>query len=192
MTSETLSRASILPFLEDIMRRRGAESYLGEDVTMAEHMLQAAFFAEQQRAPPELVAAALLHDIGHFITEFGPYSPADTTDNHHDRAGAMVLVPFFPPLMTECIRLHVPAKRYLCAKNPVYMQKLSVASAHSLTLQGGAMTRRETIEFEDNVFHREAIQLRIWDDRGKVPGMMTKKFGDYKDLLHTVLVTDSG
>ena len=87
MTEINLTHDTIVPFLEDIMERRGAECYLGEPVTMAEHMLQAAFFAEQQGASDELVAAALLHDIGHFTTEFGPYSPDDTKDNLHDRAG---------------------------------------------------------------------------------------------------------
>ncbi len=129
MTLPTLDTRTIVPFLADIFERRGAEEYLGEPVSMAEHMLQSAWFAEQAGAGDELVAAALLHDIGHFTSEFGAYSPQDTEDKHHDDAGAEVLAPFFPPVVSECVRLHVAAKRYLCATDPGYFAKLSEASA---------------------------------------------------------------
>lgn len=91
MTLPTLDANTIVPFLADIFERRGAEEYLGEPVSMAEHMLQSAWFAEQAGAGDELVAAALLHDVGHFTNEFGAYSPQDTEDKHHDDAGAEVL-----------------------------------------------------------------------------------------------------
>ncbi len=187
MRPETLTRETIVPFLEGIVARRGAESYLGEAVTMAGHMLQTALLAEQEGAADELVAAALLHDIGHFTTEFGPYSPADTRDNHHDHAGARILAPFFPPVVTECTRLHVAAKRYLCATDPSYSHGLSTASVHSLSLQGGGMNRGEVATFEQNSFHREAVRVRIWDDRGKIAGSMTKRFCDYAELLLRVI-----
>ena len=87
----TPTRETIVPFIADIFERRGAESYLGEPVTMSQHMLQGAALAEAEGATDELVAAALLHDIGHYTSEFGPYSPDDTEDNHHDDAGAEVL-----------------------------------------------------------------------------------------------------
>jgi [1-hydroxy-2-(trimethylamino)ethyl]phosphonate dioxygenase len=187
MTRESLTPDTIVPFLEEIVDRRGAESYLGESVTMAEHMLQAASLAEQEGAPDELVAAALLHDIGHFTTEFGPYSPADMRDNHHDSAGARILEPFFPLVVTECTRLHVAAKRYLCATHPGYLHSLSIASVHSLSLQGGAMNPEEVAAFERNPFHAEAVRVRICDDRGKVAGKTTKRFRDYGDLLRRVI-----
>ena len=192
MTGENLTPETIVPFLEDIIDRRGAESYLGEEVTMAEHMLQAALLAEQQGEPDELVAAALLHDVGHFTTEFGPYSPADTKDNHHDRAGARILAPFFPPAVTECIRLHVAAKRYLCAKDPAYLRSLSTASVHTLSLQGGAMSPGEADEFEQSQFHREAVRVRICDDQAKVAGMTTRRFRDYTELLRRVSSPSDG
>lgn len=187
MTSIALDRSTIVPFLADIFERRGAESYLGEPVTIAEHMLQSAWLAERDDAPEELVVAALLHDIGHFAGEFGTYSPEDKQDRHHEDGGAAVLTPFFPPVITECVRMHVAAKRYLCATDPGYFDRLSPASVHSLSLQGGPMNDDETAEFEANPFHRNAVQVRIWDDGGKVAGMKTKSFADYARPLQNVV-----
>ena len=135
----------------------------------------------------ELVAAALLHDIGHFTSEFGTYSPDDIEDKHHDEAGAEVLAPFFPPVVTECVRLHVAAKRYLCATDPSYFAKLSSASVHTLSLQGGPMSDAEVAAFRKNPFHDEAVRVRLWDEGGKVPGMKTRPFRDYEPLLQRVV-----
>ncbi len=192
MTSPTLDRQTIVPFLAEIFERRGAEEYLGEPVTMAEHMLQGAWFAEQENAPDELVAAALLHDVGHFTSEFGAYSPEDTQDKHHDDAGAAVLAPFFPPLITECVRLHVAAKRYLCATDPGYHAKLSEASAHSLRLQGGPMSAAEVADFENSPFFREAVRVRLWDEAGKVANMATRTIREYVPLLQRVVDSHMG
>ena len=187
MSGETLDRRTIVPFLAEIFERRGAEEYLGEPVTIAEHMLQGAALAESEGASDELVAAALLHDIGHFTSEFGTYSPDDVEDKHHDDAGAEVLGPFFPPIVTECVRLHVAAKRYLCATDPSYFAKLSSASVHTLSLQGGSMSAAEVEKFRKNPFHNEAVRVRIWDEGGKVPGMNTRAFSDYALLLQRVV-----
>ena len=187
MSSPSLDRTTIVPFLADIFERRGAEDYLGEPVTMAEHMLQAAWFAEREGAGDEVVAAALLHDVGHFTSEFGAYSPSDTQDKHHDDAGAEVLAPFFPALITECVRLHVAAKRYLCATDPAYHGRLSAASAHTLELQGGPMNAAEVAAFEANPFCREAVRVRLCDEAGKVAGMATRRFTDYAPLLQRVV-----
>jgi phosphonate degradation associated HDIG domain protein len=187
MSAPALDRQTIVPFLADIFARRGAEDYLGEAVTMAEHMLQSAALAEEEGASDELVAAALLHDIGHFTSEFGAYSPDDVEDKHHDDAGAEVLAPFFPPLVTECVRLHVAAKRYLCATDPTYLSKLSPASVHTLSLQGGPMRAEEAAEFRGSPFHDEAVRVRIWDEGGKVAGIRTRAFRDYAPLLQRVV-----
>jgi phosphonate degradation associated HDIG domain protein len=187
MSRPELTRETIVPFLADIFERRGAEDYLGEPVTVAEHMLQGAALAEKEGASDALVAAALLHDIGHFTSEFGTYSPDDTEDRRHDEAGAEVLAPFFPPVVVECVRLHVAAKRYLCATDPTYFAKLSPASVHTLSLQGGPMSEAEAVEFRKNPFHAEAVRVRIWDEGGKVPGMKTKAFRDYEPLLEKVV-----
>lgn len=187
MTTPTLEGGTIVPFLVDIFERRGAEEYLGEPVTMAEHMLQSAHFAEADAASDELVAAALLHDVGHFTSEFGTYSPDDTQDKHHDEAGAVVLAPFFPPVVTECARLHVSAKRYLCATDPGYFARLSAASTHSLQLQGGPMSSAEVAEFERNPFFKEAVRVRLWDEAGKVADLKTRDIQDYVGLLQRVV-----
>jgi len=187
MKPNELNAGNIVEFIADIFERRGAESYLGEPVTMSEHMLQGAWLAEQDGAPEELVAAALLHDIGHYTSEFGTYSPDDVEDKHHDEAGGEVLAPFFPPVIVECVRLHVSAKRYLCATDPTYFSKLSPASVHTLSLQGGPMSAEEVAEFRSNPFHDEAVRVRIWDEGGKVANMKTRAFRDYVPLLERVV-----
>ena len=182
----TPTKDTIVAFIADIFERRGAESYLGEPVTMAQHMLQGAALAEAEGAPDELVAAALLHDIGHYTSEFGPYSPDDTTDNHHDDAGAEVLKHFFPAVIVDCVRLHVAAKRYLCASDPGYFDCLSSASVHTLQLQGGPMSASEVAAFEAEPHFREAVRVRIWDEGGKEPDMQTPDFAHYIPLLERV------
>lgn len=191
-TASALTTASIVPFIADIFNRRGAESYLGEAVTMSEHMLQGAALAEQAGAPEELVAAALLHDIGHYTNEFGDDYIDQGIDNLHEEAGAAILARFFPPVIVECVRLHVPAKRYLCATDPAYFGKLSEASVKTLALQGGPMSPEEVAEFRKHPFHREAVQVRLWDDGGKVPGMATPAFEHYAPLLQRVVDRHAG
>jgi [1-hydroxy-2-(trimethylamino)ethyl]phosphonate dioxygenase len=119
-----LTADTIVDFIADIFARRGADSYLGEDVTMSEHMLQAAQLAEQAGADDQVVAAALLHDIGHYCSEFPADAQDQGIDNRHDDGRRRVLAPFFPQLVVDCVRCHVPAKRYLCATDPGYFARL--------------------------------------------------------------------
>ncbi len=180
-------RDSIIDFLADIFRRRGAENYLGEAVSMSEHMLQAATLAEAEGAPPALVAAALLHDVGHFVSEFPPDAYKQRIDNRHDAAAARLLARFFPPEVVEPIRLHVAAKRYLCAVEPDYRETLSDASVLSLELQGGPMPEAEAAEFADSPHLEAAVRLRRWDDAAKVAGAKTPDFAHFRPVLEAVL-----
>jgi phosphonate degradation associated HDIG domain protein len=185
MTSPTPD--TIVATIADILTRRGADSYLGEAVTMRQHMLQAAALAEREAAPDELVAAALLHDIGHYTGEFGEDYIERGVDNVHEDAGAALLAPCFPPLVVECVRLHVAAKRYLCASDPGYVAALSPASASTLALQGGPMQPDEISDFERNPFFRAAVRVRRWDDAAKDSGAVTPPFAHYAPLLQRVV-----
>ncbi len=186
--SETkLSPGSIVDFIGDIFNRRGAESYLGEDVTMSQHMLQGAFRAEQSGASEELIAAALLHDIGHYTSEFPEDALEKGVNNYHDTAGAAVLAPFFPELVIDCVRYHVAAKRYLCATDPNYFDRLSEASVHSLGLQGGPMSDNEAAVFRENPNLVEILQVRFWDEGGKDPDLETPPFEHYAPILQRVV-----
>lgn len=184
---ENLSRETIVGFLGDIFERRGGEEYLGEPVTMAEHMLQGAHLAEQQGESELIIVSALLHDIGHFTSEFGTFSMADTHDRHHEEAGARVLERFFPKLVVDCVREHVAAKRYICATDPAYFNELSVASIHSLKLQGGPMNPEEVAEFEKNPNVAEIVRVRRLDDAGKIAGMKTPGFDHYAPMIQRIV-----
>ena len=183
----SLSSENIVAFLEDIFLRRGNEEYLGEPVTMAQHMLQGAHFAEEANEPEDIVVSALLHDIGHFTSEFGTFSMQDTEDKYHEEAGAKILEEFFPSIVTDCVRYHVAAKRYLCATDPEYFAKLSSASVHSLNLQGGPMSPEEIAEFEKNPNLDAIVRVRIYDDEGKISGFNPQPFSYYRNMVQRVV-----
>ena len=182
-----LTRDTIVDFIADIFERCGDQEYLGEPVTMAEHMLQGATFAQRDGQPDDIVVATLLHDIGHFTSEFGTFSMQDTQDRYHEHAGEQVLRDFFPPVITDCVKYHVAAKRYLCATDPDYFAKLSPASVHSLNLQGGPMTADEVAEFEQNPNLQAIVQVRLYDDQGKIAGMETPGFAHFAPMVERVV-----
>lgn len=184
---KTLTQANIVEFIADIFVRCGDEEYLGEPVTMAQHMLQGATLAEAEGQREEIIVAALLHDIGHFTSEFGTFSMEDTEDRFHEEAGAKILEEFFPTLVTDCVRFHVAAKRYLCATNSSYFAKLSEASVHSLNLQGGPMSHAEVGEFEKNPNAEDIVTVRLFDDAGKEPEMMTPDFAYFAPMVQRVV-----
>ena len=186
-TPDALKQSTIVAFLADIFDRRGGEEYLGEPVTMAEHMLQGATLAEQAGLPEEVIVATLLHDIGHFTSEFGSFSMDDTEDRFHEEAGARVLERFFPAIVTDCVRYHVAAKRYLCATKPEYFARLSEASVHSLNLQGGPMSEGEVQAFETNPNLAEIVQVRYLDDAGKRDDMTTPGFAHFARMVQRVV-----
>ena len=180
------TRENISDFIRWLFNKRGADAYLGENVTMAEHMLQAAHFAERSGADEAVIVAALLHDVGHFTNEFGDDYIEQGVDNLHEDAGSAVLSPFFPETVTEPIRLHVAAKKYLCATDPAYYGALSEASKRTLELQGGAMNDAEKREFESNPHFEVAVRMRRWDDAGKVPEMQVNGLEHYLGMVARV------
>jgi phosphonate degradation associated HDIG domain protein len=177
-----MTLADILALYES----RGAQAYFGERVSMAEHGLQTAHFATAEGAPQALVVAALLHDIGHLLEELPETIEEWTLDARHEEIGARWLSQRFGAAVCEPVRLHVPAKRYLCATDAGYFGRLSAASVHTLKLQGGPMSASERAHFETQPFWREALRVRRWDDQGKVAGLKTLALSDYAPLIERV------
>jgi len=166
-----------------IYAARGAGAYFGERVSMTEHALQSAYFAQQAGASESLVVAALLHDIGHLLAQV-PDDLADwTADAHHEASGARWLAQRFPAAICEPVRLHVAAKRYLCATDAQYFAKLSSASVHTLELQGGPLSAYEVAQFEAERYFTDAVRVRRWDDAGKVAGLKTPQLAEYLSLI---------
>ncbi len=158
-----------------------------EDVTELEHALQAAALARADDAPDALVAAALLHDVGHLVSDDNATLDEEfTADFQHEGVGARYLTRWFGPEVTAPVALHVAAKRYLCAVEIGYLDALSASSARSLRLQGGQMTGAEVDAFERRPHHREATLVRRWDDRAKVGGLTVVDLDDYRTLLTTL------
>jgi phosphonate degradation associated HDIG domain protein len=161
----------------------GAAAYFGEPVTVTEHSLQAAYFAQKAKAPDGLVIAALLHDIGHLV-EPAPAEFAEwKTDAFHEVSGSRWLAERFGPEVHEPVRLHVAAKRYLCATDTSYFGRLSAASVTTLGLQGGPMSRAESETFEAEPYFHQAVLLRRWDDHAKIEGLSTPPFAAYLPLI---------
>jgi phosphonate degradation associated HDIG domain protein len=170
----------------DTMATRGGESYFGEPVTVLEHCLQAAFFARREASPEALVIAALLHDIGHLLHHEGEDAAETGLDTRHEELADRLLAAHLPPSVTEPIRLHVAAKRYLCLVDPAYRHALSPSSELSLQLQGGPMSRAEAEAFLAGPFARDAIALRHWDDEAKIPELPVPPIFDYLPQLRTL------
>lgn len=182
-----VNKGTIVEFIADIFERRGHEEYLGEAVTMQQHMLQGATLAEQEGCSEELIVAALLHDIGHFTSEFGSFTMDDTEDRFHENAGAEILGRYFPQKIVDCVKYHVAAKRYLCAVNPTYHTELSEASRHSLKLQGGAMNSMEKNEFENLEHINDIVKVRLFDDAAKNPDLVTPSFAYFAPMIQRVV-----
>jgi len=188
MNAKNEQSQHIVDFILQLFASRGAEEYMGEAVSMSQHMEQSAACAVADAAADSLVIAALLHDIGHFIGEHPIEALENGIDNLHETAGADYLAPYFPPAITEPIRLHVAAKRYLCATDDGYFGRLSEASVNSLMVQGGPMNAEEVAAFEANPYHKDAVKLRLYDDDGKVGGLSIRPVSDYRARLESQLL----
>lgn len=169
----------------DLFQKRGDAEYFGEPVSQLEHALQTAALAEAAAASHSLIAAALLHDIGHLVHGL-PETIADQgVDARHEVAGERWLAARFGGSITEPVRLHVDAKRYLCRVDRNYLENLSPASLQSLQLQGGPFDAECARKFESNPFFRDAVKLRRWDDQAKTPGLIVPGLAHYRAILDT-------
>jgi [1-hydroxy-2-(trimethylamino)ethyl]phosphonate dioxygenase len=182
--------AEVLAKLDALFAERGGGEYHGEAVTQLEHALQSAWLAEQDAQPGAVIAAALLHDVGHFLHGHGEDYLDRNINDKHEELGARFLARAFGPDVTEPIRLHVPAKRYLAATRPGYRELLSPASAKSLELQGGPMTAAEAQGFEREPHFAAVAAVREYDDRAKVPGLQTPPYAHFRQYLEAALRAD--
>jgi len=166
-----------------LFQERGDGAYFGEPVTQTEHALQTAWRAKQEGAAPELIVAALLHDVGHLLHQRGENVADQGIDARHEIIGAKWLARFYGPEVTEPVRLHVAAKRYLCGVNAVYAAQLSPASQQSLLLQGGPLSPGEADVFAREPHSEAAVLLRRCDDAAKIRGLQVSPLEDYRALL---------
>ena len=165
--------------LLDIFVGRATRRYGLSDVNQLQHALQAAALAEADDAPPATVLACLLHDVGHMIHRLGENPAARGVDDVHEQLGADWLAERFSPEVSEPVRLHVAAKRYLCSVESDYFGKLAADSVRSLKLQGGLMSADELDSFRAHPQHAEAVRLRRFDEMAKDPRAATPDFDHY-------------
>lgn len=162
-----------LATIATLLTEKGSGMYGLADVRQIQHALQAAWLAEKDGRPASLITAALLHDIGHMVHDLGENPAAEGIDDRHEEVGETWLAQIFGPEVTEPVRLHVAAKRFLCAAEPDYFAKLSADSIQSLELQGGPMDEAEMAAFRANPHAEAAVQLRRYDEGAKVKDLET-------------------
>lgn len=175
-----------------LFREKGNGAYFGEAVSETEHALQSAHLAEQSGASSAVISAALLHDIGHLMHALPQDFSEQGIDDRHEEAGATWLKQYFGPAVVDPVRLHVPAKRYLCAVEPAYHSGLSHISQLSLRHQGGPMSPEEVTQFEAEPEFRSAIAVRRWDDAAKIPGLDVPGLEHYRPHLEAALARGNG
>jgi phosphonate degradation associated HDIG domain protein len=179
---------NVIDQLFELFATRGQGAYFGEAVSETEHALQCAYLAWVAGASDALIAAALLHDVGHLLHGLSEDIAEQGIDGRHEEEGAAWLQRYFKPEVAGTVRLHVAAKRYLCAVEPDYVAGLSAASVLSLNLQGGPFTPDEVRQFEQEACFRAAVALRRWDDAAKVPGLAVLGLYHYRRYLESVLL----
>lgn len=166
-----------------LFARKGGRAYDGEPVTQLEHALQTASRAEESGASPAIVTAALLHDLGHLLNDQGDTPTLRGIDDVHQFAALPFLRGLFDEDVLVPIKLHVDAKRYLCATRGEYYDALSVDSKRSLVLQGGIFTKAQADAFIAQAHARDAVDVRLWDDLAKVPGAATPPLAHYVPIM---------
>lgn len=175
--------------LIDLLRAKGDAAYFGESVSILEHSLQCAYFADGAASSVVLISAALLHDVGHLLHGEPEDVASHGHDTVHEELAANYLSAWFGAEVTEPIRLHVAAKRYLCATEPEYLRQLSPSSKVSLALQGGPMTPKAVRAFESLPNASAAVQLRRWDDQAKLIDLKVPGLEHYVEHLRAAVRT---
>ncbi len=166
----------------------GNSMYGGEAVTQLEHALQTANLARQEGATDSLITASLLHDIGHLLHDLPEMSSEDGIDDIHEELASVFLKNHFIDAVVEPVKLHVQAKRYLCAIESGYYESLSHPSKTSLAIQGGVMNDTEIGEFENNPFYKDAVSLRKWDDMAKDPDLRGPDLHEFISSIESSLI----
>lgn len=159
--------------IEYLFAEHGDEQYSGEPVTQLEHALQTAYFAERDGADDQLITAALLHDLGHLLHDLGETPSLRGVDDVHQYRALPFLRGLFSDDVLNAIKLHVDAKRFLCAIQPEYHAQLSEDSKRSLLLQGGIFSDAAAADFIRQPGAERAVQLRLWDDAAKDANLAT-------------------
>ena len=179
--------SSVTKQIIHLFESKGGSLYGGEAVTQLEHALQAADLAKKNHASDSLIAASLLHDVGHLLHDLPEMASEDGIDDVHEELAARFLKEYFTDAVTEPVKLHVQAKRYLCAVEPGYYESLSQPSKTSLALQGGIMVDQEIEEFQKNPYYNDAVSLRKWDDLAKVSNLDCPNLNEYIILIEKSL-----
>lgn len=177
----------VLDKIVDLFNLHGGSMYGGEAVSQREHALQTGLLARTAGHDAPTVVAALLHDIGHLLHHLPDNAPDHGIDDHHEDLGAAWLEKYFITEAVEPVRLHVAAKRYLCAVDSGYFARLSPPSVISLDLQGGPMSESEAKDFETNIHFQRSIILRRFDEESKVLNLPTPSFEDFLPELRACL-----
>jgi len=172
--------------IRTLFDRLGARAYDGEPVTQLEHALQTAALAQDDGAAPGLVTASLLHDLGHLVNDQGESPTLRGVDDIHQYAALPFLRGLFDDDVLAPIRLHVDAKRFLCAARPGYYEALSADSKRSLALQGGVFSPSDADAFIRLPYAADAVRLRVWDDRAKRAGAITPTLDHFLDVAQRV------
>jgi len=177
--------------ISNLLNSRATTWYGQEAVSQLEHALQCAHLAEKANETPETIVAALLHDLGHILIKENPDAFTDeakppTKDDLHQYVALPFLRGVFSDAVLEPIKLHVEAKRYLCAVDARYWDSLSPASKHSLELQGGIFDESQVKAFEDLPYASQATRLRRYDDLAKVAGLPTPPLSHYEEMMENI------
>ena len=178
---------TVIDEIHDLFEGGGGRQYGGERVTQLAHALQCASAAEAAGASSALIVASLLHDVGHLIHDLGPRPAERGIDDRHEVRGGEWLGRRFGPEVTDPVRLHVDAKRYLCAVEPGYFNGLSAASVRSLALQGGPFDPDAAQRFIERSHAAEAVRLRRWDEAAKVAGLATPDIAHFANAMRACL-----